>query len=174
MEILEKKRYYKWITFPNLGKVEAYLAEDNTYVYFESGRIILKELFTNELVDIEEDEYLMAVKLELFSSAPHIDQIASTGNIEIENQSNQQKKEEVNPIKLILDKQKKTNTITITIDFPIEIPEKKVLDFLCQMFEKDEVMVEVVNACLNQIDSESINETVKVKIKNDIISRFNE
>jgi len=172
MEALEKKKYYRWTTFPNLRKVEAYLAEDGNYVYFESGRIINKELLSQELVDIEEEEYLNAIRLELFSTEP-FNQTSTP--IDIEPPQNQHKKEqEINPIKLILDKQKKTNTVNITVDFPIEIPEKKVLDFLCQMFDKDEVIEEVVNVCLYQIDSLSINETVKSKIKTDVISRFNE
>ena len=55
MESLENKKYYEWTSTSRIGKVEAYLAEDETNIYFESGRIVPKDQFGYQLNQIDEE-----------------------------------------------------------------------------------------------------------------------
>ena len=54
METFENKKRYEWTTGTRNGKVETYIAEDETNVYFESGRFVPKEQFDYQLRQIEE------------------------------------------------------------------------------------------------------------------------
>jgi len=64
MEELEVKKKYQWTTGPRSNQLEVYLAEDDTHIWFESGRSIPKEMMDVQLRQIEDSMYqaLMVIR----------------------------------------------------------------------------------------------------------------
>jgi hypothetical protein len=182
MESLENKKYYEWTSTSRIGKVEAYLAEDDTNIYFESGRIVLKDQFGYQLNQIDEEIYHRKKESESIpiriQSDPKIDWDSLLGNepepLPIQNSPIQTPIVEQNPIKIILDKQKKKETISIPIAFDFEIPSKKVLDLLDVMFDRDEVIEEIIKSSIGNIQTEFVIEKISETIKNRIRSFFDD
>ncbi len=174
MEPGEVKKYYEWETTSRRGQVEVYMAETDDTVYFESGRFISKvEWESGALRQIEEFEYnAKAITI------PQEDQFAKweamLGNesqIEVQAPTIPQEVkpiEEVNPIRVILERQKKKETITIPVEIKIEIPSKKVMSLLDMMFDRDEVTQELIKSVTTSIDVDSIVGVIESQIRSSI------
>ena len=174
MELGEVKKYYKWETTSRRGQVEIYMAETEDTVYFESGRFVSKvEWESGALRQIEEFEYnAKAIK------TPTEDQFANweamLGNepaIDVQAPTIPQETkpiEEVNPIRVILEKQKKKETISIPVEIKIEIPNKKVMSLLDMMFDRDEVTQELIKLITASIDVDSIVGEIESHIRSSI------
>jgi hypothetical protein len=179
MEPGEVKKRYEWISTSRIGRVETYLAEDeNNNTYFESGRVVPTSDIQNLLKEIDEETFnyknSQQPEIESPKTVDHfIEMEKLLGN---EPQPAQQIAQvvEQNPIKIILDKQKKKETVTLLVDFDFEIPTKKVLELLDLMFDREEVIDEIIKSSTEKINIESITEAVKTSIKEKISSYFEE
>lgn len=184
METLENKRRYEWVTTNRIGKVETYLADDETTVYFESGRFVQKEQLDSLLRQIDEDVFqLKFSQQEREVIQPQIleNQFETwesmLGNPEPIQQlpaKEEVKVDELNPIKIILDKQRKKETITVLFDINIDVPNKKVLDLLDVMFEREEVIEEIIKSSIQKLDQNAIIKKIHESIKEKILSLFDE
>lgn len=174
MEPGEVKKYYEWETTSRRGQVEVYMAETEDTVYFESGRFVSKvEWESGALRQIEEFEYNAKA-----IPAPQEDQLAKweamLGNetqIDVQVPTIPQEikpVEEVNPIRVILERQKKKETITIPVEIKIEIPNKKVMSLLDMMFDRDEVTQELIKSVTSSIDVDSIVGEIESQIRSSI------
>ena len=180
MESLENKKYYEWTSTSRLGKVEAYLAEDDTNIYFESGRLIPKDQFGYQLNQIDEEIYLRKKENESLSNVQgsqndykvNWESLLGNDPTPVQNSPIPTPIVEQNPIKIILDKQKKKEKITIPISFEFEIPSKKVLDLLDVMFDRDEVIEEIIKSSIGNIQTESVIEKISETVKSKICSFF--
>jgi hypothetical protein len=184
MESLEIKKYYEWVSTSRLGKVEVYIAENDTTVYFESGRIVPKDRLDYDLKQIDEEIYYMKINNQQEESVPStidtsVDWSTILGNpIETDNkpieflENSKSAEAEQNPIKIILNKQKKTQKITILVDFDLEVPTEKVVDLLEVMFDKEEVINEIVNSAVAKFNKQEVIEKIESMIKNKIESMF--
>jgi hypothetical protein len=180
MEPGEVKKRYEWISTSRVGRVETYLAEDeNNNTYFESGRIVPTSDIQNLLKEIDEETFnyknSQQPEIESPKSVDHfIEMEKLLGNENPPAQQAVQQVVEQNPIKIILDKQKKKETVTLLVDFDFEIPTKKVLELLDLMFDREEVIDEIIKSSTEKINIESITEAVKASIKEKISSYFDE
>jgi hypothetical protein len=181
MESLENKKHYEWLTSANKGRVETYLAEDDTNIYFESGRTIPKENFGSELVQIDEDVFLRKYKQELFSPIQFVNTKANVsidlGNptpTPLENDIINKREEEQNPIKIILDKQRKKETIILSLDIDIEVPNPKVIELLSLMFDREEIIKEIIKSSTQKIDNQTVIEKIKDSVSKKILDLFDE
>lgn len=178
METLEIKKRYEWISTSRVGRVETYLAEDeNNNTYFESGRIVPTSDIQNLLKEIDEETFnyknSQQPEIEVPQTVDHfIEMEKLLGNENPLAQQAVQQVVEQNPIKIILDKQKKKETVTLLVDFDFEIPTKKVLELLDLMFDREEVIDEIIKSSTEKINIESITEAVKASIKEKISSYF--
>jgi hypothetical protein len=174
MELGEVKKYYEWETTSRRGQVEIYMAETEDTVYFESGRFVSKEEWeSGALRQIEEFEYNSKTV-----NVPQEDQFAKwesmLGNepqvVSEEPTIQQQIKpvEEINPIRVILEKQKKKETISIPVEIKIEIPNKKVMSLLDMMFDREEVTQELIKLITASIDVDSIVGEIESQIRSSI------
>lgn len=183
MEDLEVKKKYQWITGPRTNGLEIYLAEDETSVWFESGRSVPKEQLDVALRLIDDNQYnsLMAAKSEreriqdlLGNSEPLTmskitpDQI---GNVAPAPQPEPIKEpvEPENPIALILKRQKKLDTVDIKMSMPVEIPPSNIYSFLTMMFDEEEVL----DILTKDIVSKFSDEDIKTIVRNSIIKYYN-
>jgi hypothetical protein len=185
METLENKKRYEWVSTGRLGKVETYLADDETNIYFESGRFVQKDQIDILLREIDEQVFQIKnsqQEQQQIQQTPTTDQFAEwekmLGNpVEITQSAPQPEQiriEEQNPIKIILDKQRKKETLTILLDVSIEVPNKKVLDLLDVMFDRDEVIEEIVKSSIHKLDQNAITEKVHQSVKEKVLSLFGE
>ena len=189
MESTEIKKYYEWVSGNRTGQVEAYSAEspETNMVYFESQRFVQMDRLNFDLKPISEEEYFF--KLKYFPPAPEESQQAMWDRILREDKAaletlktgesikNNLPTPESNPISIILDKQKKKDKIATNFEFELEIPNEKVLDLLDMMFDRDELIEEIVKSAISKIDSNAILDSIKEQIKSkvlDVVSKKDE
>jgi hypothetical protein len=179
MEPGEVKKRYEWISTSRLGRVETYLAEDeNNNTYFESGRVVPTSDIQNLLKEIDEETFnyknSQQPEIESPKTVDHFIEMEKLLGNEPQPAQHIAQVVEQNPIKIILDKQKKKETVTLLVDFDFEIPTKKVLELLDLMFDREEVIDEIIKSSTEKINIESITEAVKTSIKEKISSYFEE
>ena len=179
METGEIKKRYEWISTSRVGKVETYLAEDETTIYFESGRIVPKELLDVQLRQIEEEVYQVKEKQQSVQAPPAIptyQDIPPNLGLDVPGLNPVPTPppaiEEQNPIRIILNKQKKKETLTLLVDIEIDVPTKKVLELLDVMFDRDEVIDEIIKSSIEKVKTEALQERVTESIKEKIQSLF--
>jgi hypothetical protein len=181
MEELEVKKKYQWTSGPRSNQLEVYLAEDDTHIWFESGRNILKEMMDTQLRQIEDSMYNSLIGAQ--SERERIQDLL--GNDAPLNMSNITPEQlglsqpapvilqpephiEENPISLILAKQKKLEVVDIKMNMPVEIPSAKVFEFLTMMFDEDEV-VDILSA---KITEKFSTEDIQIIVRNSIIKYY--
>jgi hypothetical protein len=179
MEPGEVKKRYEWISTSRLGRVETYLAEDESNnTYFESGRVVPTSDIQNLLKEIDEETFnyknSQQPEIESPKTVDHFIEMEKLLGNEPQPAQHIAQVVEQNPIKIILDKQKKKETVTLLVDFDFEIPTKKVLELLDLMFDREEVIDEIIKSSTEKINIESITEAVKTSIKEKISSYFEE
>lgn len=181
METLEVKKCYRWNIGPETGVFEAYLAEDEERIWFESGNSVLKTEIDNKLSSVDEQEYIRYIE----NKIAKVDQVSQWENmlgnptpnsISPPNPSNgipnqqsiPQLVEEKSPIRIILEKQKKKSIKEIEIPFEFNFPSEKAIEFMMMMFDEEEVIEEIVEFALSQMSTEEIKEIIKENIKESI------
>lgn len=173
MESLEVEKYYEWSTTQRKGRVEIYQAEDDNTVYFKSGRFILKDIFESSLMEINETTYLQKESLYReptteVSQPQSIEEWESVlGNPQPTSIAPPSPKIEIekSPISIILQKQKKFIQQSISIDYNLEMPIPKAIEFLSMMFDEDEVIEEISNFMISQISQDQSKDLLKKSIK---------
>ena len=181
METFEVKKCYRWNVGPETGVFEAYLAEDEERIWFESGNSILKTEIDQKLSSVDEQEYTRYIenqtaKVDQFSQwekmlgnpTPNSISPPHPSNDVYLQQSLPQLVEEKSPIRIILEKQKKKSIKEIEIPFEFNFPSEKAIEFMMMMFDEEEVVEEIVEFALSQMSIEKINEIIKENIKEPI------
>lgn len=178
MEDLEVKKYYLWNSTSRKGKAEIYSAENEESLFFESGRFVSKSDFASGfLSEISQEEYAMTNSDDNSQTAPllsdqFVDWEKMLGNpdqppilpvIPVE----------ANPIKLIIDKQKKKESFSLNLQIDIEIPSSKVYELLSMMFDEDEVIEEIIKSTVSKIEINDIKEKLESDIKSAIVHFYN-
>lgn len=166
METLENKKYYRWLSGPEQGSVEVYLAEDETgRVWFESGSSIEKDRMDQIMQETNEHEYLTKLtqkpKDEIFAQ---YEQMINPQPNSIAPPAPQVQKEK-SAVQIIIEKQKKLVDLDLNIKIPVKLPNEKAIEFMTVMFDEDEVIEEISNFVKEQVTNEVIMEMVKDAIK---------
>jgi len=167
-ESLEVKQYYIWDVTSLKGTPEIYLAENESLVFFESGRTVDLENFSRQLSKITEEEYKIANRENAAASLFDIYNNIPLGNpatTEITAETIPVAIEQ-NPILLILNKQKKLDETTISLNLSLKLPSKKVIEFLNLMFDEDDVKSTLSDFSIDQLDDSFIKESIKSAILN--------
>jgi hypothetical protein len=171
MEPGEVKKYYQWQSGFRQGEVEVYLAETEKEVYFESGKSVSKDDFTNMMIEIPQEIYEQKTANQKSQQQQFTEWESLLGNPTdtpapppTAKSTPPPPPKEQNPIELILSKQKKVKSKPWTISIDLPIPEAKILDFLTMMFDEDEVMEAVVNSAFKDISLDDIKAKVKEQL----------
>jgi hypothetical protein len=176
MEELEIKKKYQWTTGPRANQLEVYLAEDDTHIWFESGRNVQKEMMDVQLRQIEDSMYNSLISaqtereriqgllgneqpLTMASLTPEQLGVSSPAPAPVI-----EPKKEENPISLILAKQKKLEVVDIKMNMPVEIPSIKVYEFLTMMFDEEEVLDIISSKITEKFSTEDIHTIVRNSI----------
>lgn len=181
MESFEVKKYYEWMSTSRQGMVEEYVAEDDTNVYFYSGRFVPKEEFESKLRQIDESLYLAKESKQSNFNAPppapaptQFDEWEKLlGNDPAPNSiapPAPKVEKEKSAIQIILEKQKKFVEVELEITIPFKFPSEKAIEFMSVMFDEDEVIEEICNHAISQLSNDDINSMIKEAIKERISS----
>ena len=180
MESGEIKKYYIYELGSRRGEVEVYMAEsEDGSVYFESGRFVNKEQWeSNHLRQIEEREYNSINNKKDNSIEAQEQKYLEWENMLGNDPSLLDKKEpeikiedrevEINPIKIILDKQKNKDVVSIPVSIEASIPSKKVMSLLDMMFDREEVTSEIIKSIVSTINVDFIVDTIEKEIKSTV------
>jgi hypothetical protein len=182
MESLEVKKYYRCVFGQRNGRVEAYLAESEYSIYFESGRFVAKDQFASQLMEIQEDEYKAKfTEQDLPQAPPLVPQTIEEWEADMSGQPIESvtptpetqviEQKEKSPIRIILEKQKKLSKLNLNFILEnLDFPNNKVLEFLTMMFEEEEIINEMTEFIFSQMSQEDINKCIKDSIKNHILT----
>ena len=185
MEELEIKKKYQWTSGPRSNQLEVYLAEDETHIWFESGRNVQKEMMDVQLRQIEDSMYnslvgaqtereriqgLLGNDAPLMMSSITPEQLGLNQSVPIVEVAPPAPIKEENPISLILAKQKKLEVVDIKMNMPVEIPSAKVFEFLTMMFDEEEVL-DILSA---KITEKFSTEDIQIIVRNSIIKYYTE
>jgi hypothetical protein len=161
IETGEVKKYYQWRTGFRSGRVECYLAETTDTIFFESGSSVPKSNLETDLIQINEEIYLQSSSSAQSQKALEDKwkemmgaEIPPSNNIQIEEPKPAIVIKEKSPIQIILERQKKKESKSISINLEIKIPSSKVIELLTTMFDEDEVLDEIVSTSLDLSDEE--------------------
>ena len=173
MEAGEVKKYYTWNAGPDKGSIEAYLCEDDSRVWFESGASVQKDLLLVNLYESNESDYSSYQNSKPQPQyQPQITDWESKLGNPTDNQPiiqpAQHKSVEKSPIQIILEKQKKFQTESLDISIKFNFPLEKAIEFMTMMFDEDEVIDEVTEFVYSQMSSGEINDAIKNTIKDKI------
>lgn len=165
-ESLEVKQYYIWESTSLKGTPEIYLAQNESLIFFESGRTVEVENFEMFLSKITEEEFQNSKSSQEILYNPY-ENIPLLGNPNdpIIYESVSQRVEQ-DPIQIILDKQKKLEEIELDLKVTLKLPTKKVIEFLTLMFDEEEVFSTLSKSTLSQINESEIKEMIKIAILN--------
>jgi len=177
MEAGEVKKYYRWNQTSRRGQVEEYMAETEDAVYFSSGRFCSKEQWDSGFLDLISEEEFSQV-------APPIEQYANPDLPMSEAEFNAMAGNviepiipvvviEKSPIRLILEKQKKTVSLATDFNLDVSTPTDKVFELLSMMFDEDEVIEEIINSILDKLDLKTIEEKIRSSVKTSIYKFYN-
>jgi len=181
METFEVKKCYRWNVGPETGVIEAYLAEDEDRIWFESGNSVPKTELDQKLSSVGELEYDSYIsnqnaKVNQVSQWENMLGNPTPNSISPPNPSNgittqssfTERLVEKSPIRIILEKQKKKSVKDISIPFEFNFPSEKAIEFMMMMFDEEEVIEEIVEFALSQMSTEEIKEIIKENIKESI------
>jgi hypothetical protein len=169
LQVYEEQQKLQWIKGDKVGTVEEVLSQDHEWTKFKSGSRISTALI-NEFMLLVEGEPL------------ELNQTMSTLGMQTVNQqqtviTKAEKSEEkvvdkANPIKLLFDKQKKTDDIQLNINFSINVPTTDIFNILSITFEETEVIEELTQFILKQIDNDLIKSRLDETVKELILTRY--
>jgi hypothetical protein len=182
MESGEVKKYYRWISGFRKGVSECYLCETEDTVFFESGNSVIKSQFDVDLRQITEEDYVNSSSSakaaedqfrmyeELLGNVQPTPVLGNPIPVEIPQPSPVVEK---SPVQIILDKQKKIDTKSISISIDFNLPTEKVIDLLIVMFDEDEVIEELIQYAIKDLDVNSIKSTIEDRIRKEIADAAN-
>lgn len=165
VHVYEENQKLQWLKGDKAGNVEEVVGQDGEWTKFKSGSRISTSLINEFMLPVEGEP------LDL-SDQETVDKVYQNSQTENKNNKTASKISQSNPIKLLFNKQKKTDLIDLTLNFSINVPSIEIFDIISSTFEKDEVMAELSAFIYNQINSDEIETNLKSSIENLIKDRF--
>jgi hypothetical protein len=77
-----------------------------------------------------------------------------------------------NPIKILFDKQKKTENIELNLKFLINVPSSDIFDIINMSFDESEVTEELNSFILNQINETLLKDTLNKAVETLILEKY--
>jgi hypothetical protein len=167
---LETEVALQWIKGDKIGNVEIVKNKDNEWTTFKSGTRIASNLINEFMIPLEGEpldfNYQQPIPNNtLDKNGLGSPPISETGKL------NTDKKVD-NPIKTLFNKQKKTDSVSLTLTFSVNVPTKDIFDIISMTFDEDEVLTELNSFISNQIEENVLKDTLKTSIEDLIQNKF--
>jgi hypothetical protein len=151
----------QWIKGDKIGNVEIISGTDSEWTLFESGARISTSLINEFMIPITIHDPVLD-----FNSA--ISSVPQQSN----RRETKQPKTEKSPIRILFDKQKNADKVTLNISIDITVPKKDMFDILSVSFESEEVVKELNSFIVDQIKDDQVKESINHSILSLIEERY--
>ena len=144
---------------------------DTNYVWFDSGNNVKKELLDSNLQQTDESEYTRFINNKpssIINTPTDINSWESLLGNESKPVIQPIPVKEKSAIQIVLEKQKKFEKVKLLVEFDLEIPSAKALEFMTVMFDEEEVIQEVSSMIMEKMTKDAIVEIVNTNIKQKI------
>lgn len=160
IQFYEEGQQLQWTKGEKLGNVETITLQDSEWTTFNSGSRIATDLINEFMIpiDIEPLDFIQAEPVPLIA-------VSKPTPIKVDAVNK-------NPIRTLFNKQKKTDTLDLTLAFPINTPMRDIFDIINETFDEAEVIDELTAFILDQINIESIQAKLTAEIHSLITKRF--
>lgn len=166
MNMLEEGRQLQWTKGDKIGTVEEISMHENEWTKFKSGSRIATNLINEFMIPIEGEP----LDFNQVSEKPLIQNKVDTNLINANSSSKLNKNS--NPIKILFDKQKKTENIELNLKFLINVPSSDIFDIINMSFDESEVTEELNSFILNQINETLLKDTLNKAVETLILEKY--
>lgn len=160
IQFYEEGQRLQWSKGEKIGNVETITAQDSEWTTFNSGARIATDLINEFMIPID-IEPLDFAQVEPVKSVV----IDTPAPIKVETVNK-------NPIRTLFNKQKKIDTLDLTLVFPINTPTRDIFDIINETFDEAEVIDELTAFIMDQINTESIHAKLTAEVHDLITKRF--
>jgi hypothetical protein len=156
--------FYQWVKGDNTGRVEeiAGNADENglNFIVFKSGRRINESLLLEYLMEVPEYAAKVAEESAIINGRSQAtmqqEQYIQTPSVKAAQQEG--------PVMQLLKAQKSVDEISLKISFDVKVPKKEMISVLKVSFG-DEIETDIQSYISDQLDKNSIEETLTQEIK---------
>ncbi len=166
MNMLEEGQQLQWTKGDKIGTVEEISMHENEWTKFKSGSRIATNLINEFMIPIEGEP----LDFNQVSEKPLIQNKVDTNLINANSSSKLNKNS--NPIKILFDKQKKTENIELNLKFLINVPSSDIFDIINMSFDESEVTEELNSFILNQINETLLKDTLTKAVETLILEKY--
>jgi hypothetical protein len=166
MNMLEEGQQLQWTKGDKIGTVEEISMHENEWTKFKSGSRIATSLINEFMIPIEGEP----LDFNQVSEKPLIQNKVDTNLINANRSSKLNKNS--NPIKILFDKQKKTENIELNLKFLINVPSSDIFDIINMSFDESEVTEELNSFILNQINETLLKDTLTKAVETLILEKY--
>ena len=149
----------QWIKGDKIGNVETVKGTSNEWTLFESGTRISSSLINEFMIPIG-------------SYDPVLDFDSATSEVPSVQRKRESSPQQKSPIRILFDKQKNADEVSLTLSLQITVPKKDVFDIMSVSFEEDEVIKELRSFIEDQIRDERVKEAIKDSVYSLIEERY--
>lgn len=162
---LPKPRQYQWIRGERVGAIEEYKEKkvkgNQEWVYFQSGKRIASNLISEFMIEINERQQPLDLK-----------DLSTLDNPNIPKKINPITESYKSPVRILLEKQKKFESVSVTHVMEINLPSPSLYEVMLDNFG-DEVKSELTELLLGKLNTEEIREQLKQTIIKTIDNYYN-
>lgn len=150
----------QWIKGDKIGNVEIVKGTDNEWTIFESGARISSSLINEFMIPIGPIDPVLD-----FDSA-------ISQPIEVSVKQQPKPRSDKSPIRILFDKQKNADAVSLTLSLDITVPKKNVFDIMSVSFDEEEVINELRSFITDQIKDDRVKEAIKDSVYSLIEERY--
>lgn len=169
IQFYEEGQRLQWSKGEKIGTVEIIDIQDSEWTTFKSGGRISTDLINEFMIpiDIEPLDFGQAESVKPSFKSNETDSLIIDVQPAIKVEAVNK-----NPIQTLFNKQKKTDTIDLTLTFPINAPTCDIFDIINETFDEAEVINELTTFIMNQINVELIQTKLTTEVQDLITKRF--
>jgi hypothetical protein len=164
--MLEEGQQLQWTKGDKIGTVEEISMHENEWTKFKSGSRIATNLINEFMIPIEGEP----LDFNQVSEKSLIQNKVDTNLVNVNSSSKLNKNS--NPIKILFDKQKKTENIELNLKFLINVPSSDIFDIINMSFDESEVTEELNSFILNQINETLLKDTLNKAVETLILEKY--
>jgi len=158
---------FQWIKGDKIGNIETVSGTDHEWTLFESGARISSSLINEFMIPITTYDAPLD-----FTSSPQPAPVERRRDRSPRTGSVQASHIEKSPIRILFDKQKNTDNITLNLSLNITVPKNDIFDIMCVSFDAEEVTKELYMFIADQIKDDQLKDVVREGITSLIDQRY--
>lgn len=160
----------QWIKGDKIGNVETVVGTEQEWTIFESGSRISSDLIHEFMMPIASDDTILDFESASSEIAVRTREPRRKGGEGLQPSKVIQK--ETSPVRILFDKQKNVDKVTLTLSLNITVPKKDIFDIISSSFSNEETVKELHSFIADQISDEDVKKSIQDSIKSLIDKRY--